>query len=198
MFERFADPALVLMARHLDEGPAARELGALRRPLQQAGGVRGGAADAETWFAVATRRIEDWRLIEDAATSALVAVCGERLAEARAERAAGDGLPPATPASPPLAGGLPPQLERALLDQVQTQARRLQAMGDELAAARGALAERKRIERAKGCLIQQAGFGEEEAHRWLQSRAMSSHQRLVDVAEALLAGELPLPPAASG
>ena len=48
------------------------------------------------------------------------------------------------------ADGLGPQLGRSLLDVLQAQARRLQAMSDELNAVRGALNERKVIERIQG------------------------------------------------
>ena len=55
------------------------------------------------------------------------------------------------------------------------------------AAAQMQLADRKRIERAKGILMQQKNMSEEEAYRALRKLAMDRGMRLTAVAENLLA-----------
>ena len=70
---------------------------------------------------------------------------------------------------------------------VQEQARRLQAMGDELETTRAALHERKLIERAKGLLMAHRHLNEEEAYRALRQMAMNQKRRVADVAQAVLA-----------
>lgn len=56
----------------------------------------------------------------------------------------------------------------------------------ELQRTRAALAERKVIERAKGVLMRELSFPEDEAYRVLQKRSMDTGQRLVDVAQAVI------------
>jgi hypothetical protein len=138
--------------------------------------------------------------VEAVLADGLLALCRRRIAEAEAELAARrawlSGAAPvpagaffdATP-SPDAAAALPigPQLERSVLDMVQEQARRLQAMGDELAAARATLSERKVVERAKGLLMAHRRLSEAEAHKMLRDTAMNQNRRLVDVAESVLA-----------
>ena len=61
---------------------------------------------------------------------------------------------------------------RALTDQTQTLSDRLEA--------------RKIIDRAKGVLIAEAGLGEEDAFRFLQTSAMSGRRTMADVARAVI------------
>ncbi|GAP36769.1 nitrate- and nitrite sensing domain-containing protein [Piscinibacter sakaiensis] len=178
----FAEPMLCTMWQHLQAGEASRAVEQLRAGLRAEGPVRDGAAGGEHWFAATTRRIDAMRLVEDAATSALVALCEARLAEVREA--------PATPQAAPAPQGAPdllgPHLGRSLMDLVQEQACRLQRMSDELASAQGALRERKLVERAKGLLMERRGLGEEAAYRLLRQTAMQRHRRLGEVAEAVL------------
>jgi AmiR/NasT family two-component response regulator len=135
------------------------------------------------------------RGVEDAATSALVALCETRLAQAQAE------LPALAEAAAPAGAvalmfspdhgvldttGLGPQLGRSLLDLLQAQAQRLQTMGDELLAAQTSLRERKLVERAKGLLMDRRGLGEEAAYKLLRQTAMQQNRRLGEVAESVL------------
>ena len=87
------------------------------------------------------------------------------------------------------AGGevLGPRLGRSIVDLLHAQSRRLQAVGEELDAARAALEERKLIERAKGLLMSCRGLSEDEAYRVLRQTAMSQGRRLAEVAAATLA-----------
>jgi hypothetical protein len=92
---------------------------------------------------------------------------------------------------------LRPQLERSVLDMVQEQSQRLQAMSDELETVRASLNERKVVERAKGLLMAHRRLSEDEAHKMLRQTAMNQKRRLVDVAESMLAmaDYLPMPDA---
>jgi hypothetical protein len=89
-------------------------------------------------------------------------------------------------AEPPPAQAYGPQLERSILDLVQDQARRLQAVSDELETVRASLNERRLVERAKGLLMAHRNLREDEAHKTLRQMAMNQNRRIVDVAEALL------------
>jgi response regulator NasT len=51
------------------------------------------------------------------------------------------------------------------------------------------LAARKVVERAKGVLMRREGMGEEEAYRWIQSRARTERRSMRDVAEEVMAEE---------
>jgi hypothetical protein len=200
-FQEFAQPALQVMWGHLQAGRQTADVESLRQLLRQPGAARGTTDAGDRWFAATTCRIDAMRLIEDAATSALVALCDARLTQARAELQL-----PAAPvdAGPDGAGqvgaallfapglepldhaGLGPQLGRTLLDLVQAQALRLQTMGDELLAAQASLRERKLVERAKGLLMESRGLSEEAAYRALRQTAMQQNRRLGEVAESVL------------
>jgi len=200
IFQEFAEPTLQAMWRHLQAGRETADVESLRQMLRLPCAARGTTDAGDRWFAATTRRIDAMRLIEDGATSALVALCDTRLAQARAELALPAGSDE-TPYAPDTAGGallfspgiepvdpagLGPQLGRSLLDRVQAQAQRLQAMGDELLAAQAALRERKLVERAKGLLMDRRGLGEEAAYRLLRQTAMQQNRRLGEVAESVL------------
>lgn len=62
-----------------------------------------------------------------------------------------------------------------------------QSLRAEAAELRQTLADRKIIERAKGIAMKRLGFGEEEAFRHLQRLAKNKRQKLVEIAESILA-----------
>ena len=62
----------------------------------------------------------------------------------------------------------------------------LQSLREELAEAQMQLADRKRIERAKGILMQQKNMSEEEAYRALRKLAMDRNLKLAEIAEQLI------------
>ncbi len=62
----------------------------------------------------------------------------------------------------------------------------LQSLRGELAEAQTQLADRKRIERAKGILMQHRNLSEEEAYRALRKLAMDRNLKLAEVAEQLI------------
>lgn len=175
---------------------------------------------SQTWFDCCSRRIDAMQSVEERLAADLRRICEQKTSQARAELEAHDALlaklarEPGAPAAaffdeqpaadapghPQTAGTATPygrQLERSILEMVQEQSHRLQAMSDELDTVRAALNERKLVERAKGLLMAHRRLSEEEAHKMLRQTAMSQNRRLVDVAESVLsmAEYLPREPA---
>lgn len=64
--------------------------------------------------------------------------------------------------------------------------REYQAMRDELERVKSSLEDRKIIDKAKGKIMEQTGCSEDDAYQRLRKSAMSSNQRLVDVARQLI------------
>lgn len=83
--------------------------------------------------------------------------------------------------------GLSPRRVRAVVDVAIARFRAHQALREELAEAKGALEERKVIERAKGLLMRARGMDEEAAYRAMRRMAMDQGQRLIDVARGVVA-----------
>jgi len=150
---------------------------------------------SQPWFDTCTRRIDTMQTVEEQLADELRLLCERKIAQARAElrdqqvfldklssegKSAGAGAP--APAGTPYG----PHLERSILEMVQEQSRRLQAMSDELETVRASLNERKVVERAKGLLMATRKLSEEEAHKMLRQTAMNQNRRLVDVAETVL------------
>lgn len=175
---------------------------------------------SQTWFDCCTRRIDAMRSIEERLAGNLREVCHEKTACARKDLEAHEALlakvsdatleasaaffergatSDATVQAQALAGPAPygRQLERSILDMVQEQSHRLQAMSDELQTVRSALNERKLVERAKGLLMAHRRISEQEAHKMLRQTAMNQNRRLIDVAESVLAMAEYLPKDAS-
>ena len=57
---------------------------------------------------------------------------------------------------------------------------------DELKEAKNELSERKQVDRAKGILMADHGFSEEEAYKRMRSMAMSKGKRIAEIAEAII------------
>ena len=212
VFSEFAGPALE--AQWLANLPPAHtaELERMRRIACAApAGVPLDPELSGPWFDCCTRRIDAMQTVETRLAADLRLLCGMKSATVRDEMAAHTALLTQIASQPPLpaaaaffdaaplapvavAGGVPAptalygrQLERAILDLVQDQSRRLQMMRDELDTVRGALNERKLVERAKGLLMAHRKLSEEDAHKMLRQTAMNQNRRLVDVAESVLA-----------
>lgn len=76
---------------------------------------------------------------------------------------------------------------KPIVDVAIARFREFQALRDELQKTKATLNERKLIDRAKGLLMRERGLAEDEAYAALRKLAMDRQQRLVDVAENLLA-----------
>nr|WP_255429498.1 nitrate regulatory protein [Ramlibacter albus] len=188
-FADFSDPQVLRVHQASRSVAVLEELDKLRG-IARAGGV----LDTELtqhWYETASQRIDAMKVVEDFLTAHLRSLCESRIAQARTElhdqRAQLHELAARAP-QPDAAGTTPygPQLERSILAMVQEQARRLQAMGDELESVRATLNERKVVERAKGLLMAHRGLSEDEAYKALRQMAMNQNKRLVDVANAVL------------
>lgn len=163
-------------------------------------GQRVDAGLAELWFDLCTARIDAMRDVESLLASALAQQCERRIADTRqelddrrlllaryAEHASGQA--PSMVFSvqrrlvdTPAPDGVGSELERSILDMMREQTLRLQRSDDALHSMRGALDEKKRIDRAKLLLISHYGLSEQAAHERLQRAAMDGGLSLSDVA----------------
>ena len=208
VFREFASPATEAMWRDHEQASSLAELERYRRILcTRPSGTPLDTALGETWFACCSQRIDEMRAIEDQLTQELLAVCDTKLAAARLELSELETLQAALSESNSSQGAdcqrffdndneqwahaphqpLQSQLDRSILELVQAQSLRLQAMNAELDTVRASLSERKLIERAKGLLMAHRKLSEEAAHKMMRQMAMNQNRRLVDVAEAVLA-----------
>ncbi|MFY0480295.1 nitrate- and nitrite sensing domain-containing protein [Achromobacter marplatensis] len=159
---------------------------------------------AELWFDLYTARIDAMREVESLLAQALAQQCARRIAETRQElddrrlllsRYAdhASGRAPSMLYSvqsrivdTPPADGVGSELERSILDMMREQTLRMQQTDDALNTVRGALDEKKRIDRAKLLLISQYGLTEQAAHERLQRAAMDGGLSLSDVARQVI------------
>lgn len=75
---------------------------------------------------------------------------------------------------------------KPIMDVAIARFREFQALRKELDAAKSSLAERKDIERAKGLLMKQRGWSEDEAYQALRKLAMDRNLRLAEVARNVI------------
>jgi hypothetical protein len=198
VFNDFSPPSL----RQLwQDGQDAVTLAELERLRRIACSAAAGALDpnlSQSWFDCCTRRIDAMKTVEDQLAADLLLLCDQKIAQARTElhdhqmilaalTSEGGPATGSTERLNPAVMPYGPHLDRSILELVQDQASRLQAMSDELETARASLNERKVVERAKGLLMAHRKLSEEEAYKMLRQTAMSQNRRLTDVAEAVLA-----------
>ncbi|MDP2786207.1 MAG: ANTAR domain-containing protein [Sulfurimicrobium sp.] len=82
--------------------------------------------------------------------------------------------------------GLKSERLRPIMDVAIARFNEFQAMRVDLEKAENQLAERKDVERAKGFLMKQRGWSEEEAYQALRKTAMDRGVRLAEVARQLI------------
>lgn len=210
VFTEFCDPGSLaawqqaLAAPHTGEVERLRRI-ACTRQVPDADGVE----LAKIWFEQTTLRIDAMKRVEEGLEAHLQQLCESRIERVGSElAAAGDDdallAGGAMDEAASLAGFFDastaartpghmletavdsPSVGRSVMDLVHQQSRRLQAMEDELQAARKALAERKLIERAKALIMKHRGLSEDAAHRFLRQTAMNQNRRLAEVAEAVV------------
>ncbi|AMM23359.1 nitrate regulatory protein [Variovorax sp. PAMC 28711] len=206
VFTDFSTPPLLALWQHNQSDATLAELERLRRIGALPVGQTLDPALSQPWFDCCTRRIDAMKTVEEHLAAELRAGCGRKTGQARDEllkyqqildtlEQQSDG---AVAASDDLffdeavSGDAPDapygrHLERSVLEMVQQQSRRLQAMSEELETVRASLNERKVVERAKGLLMAHRRMTEEEAHKMLRQTAMNQNRRLIDVAESVLA-----------
>lgn len=207
-FASFCDEGLAARWQEAQQAMPMAEIERLRRKLMHLQGHLD-AALADDWFACCSRRMDDIHRIEGQLATRLQQACERQVARKQLEledhQATLAALPPdmAPPAAlslfvtglegvpgsdDELAGGaMGPRLARAIVEALQAQSRHLQAVSDELAAARASLDERKLVERAKGLLMTHQGLDEGAAYQLLRQQAMNRNCRLAEVAQAVLA-----------
>lgn len=195
VFVDFAEAGPLALWQACNDGRPLAELERLRRIGCTA--PEDGLLDPEAsqgWFDSCSARIDAMQAVEARLATDLLARCRSKIAQARQDLRSQRSLLAALAGPAPAPGGFTaapqsygPHLERSVLEMMQEQSRRLQAMNDELTTVRASLNERKLVERAKGLLMAHRQLSEEEAHKMLRQTAMSQNRRLVDVAEAVLA-----------
>jgi response regulator NasT len=85
-----------------------------------------------------------------------------------------------------IVAGLAPERLQPILNVALARFEADAALRAELDAARGKLADRKRIEKAKGVLMESRGLSEEAAYREMRKMAMDRKLRLIEVADRLI------------
>lgn len=204
-FQSFVDPSLLAAWRDREGCARHDAFRRMRSVLNRTadGGILN-VAHSGRWFDACTARIDAMRMFEEEMTEALRTLCERRRGIVVSELSALEVLGP-EPAdraalSDPMdflderrtargareTPALGPLLGASVLELVEAQTDRLQAMTAELDAVRTSLNERKLIERAKGLLMARRGIDEAAAHALLQHAAMQGRQRLVDVATGVL------------
>ncbi|WP_313697224.1 nitrate- and nitrite sensing domain-containing protein [Achromobacter sp.] len=160
---------------------------------------------AELWFDLCTARIDAMRHVETQLAQELAQQCARRIADTRQElddrrlllsryTDHASGRAPSMVFSVqsrildvPPEDGVGSELERSILDMMREQTLRMQHADDALTSVRGALDDRKRIDRAKLLLISRYGLTEQAAHERLQRAAMDGGLSLADVARQIIA-----------
>ncbi len=157
---------------------------------------------SQAWFDCCTDRMDAMHQVEAQLAASLLDLCKRKIDEAAALLSTDRTLldqredPPAfdffgdytgeqSAARPLQTYGR--HVERSVLELVQEQSQRMQAMRDELDKVRASLNERKVVERAKGLLMAHRNLTESDAHKMLRQTAMSQNRKLVEVAESVLA-----------
>ena len=218
VFKEFASDELATLWATADQDTVAAraELERMRRVLcTAADGSPLDANQSQPWFDCCSLRMDRMKTVEDRLADSLQRLCEHKTQAALTELLAFEGIHPVAvqpddalsffhdPVPDHVSGTSPAQaygvqLDRSILDLVQDQARRLQAVSDELDTVRASLNERKLVERAKGLLMAHRNLSEAEAHKTLRQMAMNQNRRLVDVAEAVLAMADVLPDRSGG
>ena len=109
-----------------------------------------------------------------------VAMFVDRAREGDVERAIEAGV------SAYVVDGLRPSRVRPVVDAAITRYRAFARLRSELDQTRGALADRRDVDRAKALLMSRRGMDEETAYRVLRDRAMSERRRIGEVARDLI------------
>ena len=76
---------------------------------------------------------------------------------------------------------------RPILDAAIARFDQYRSLEQELDRTRSQLAERKKIEQAKGIVMRERGIGEDEAYRLMRKTAMNQNRRMVDIADSIIA-----------
>ncbi|PWW10881.1 nitrate regulatory protein [Mangrovibacter plantisponsor] len=197
-FAGFADTGI--LATWLQQEGKSSEFERLRRLACT--GAPGEEDTVLNWFALASQRLDLMKIVEDKLINKVMHLCQQSLLRVQSSNTddpqtlAGVIVPAEKPVAAYFAAtphneadedtGLPPQLNRSLLNLIQHQAHRLKTLDNELAGLRATLMERKTIEQAKALLMQYQGLTEEQAWHLLRKTAMNQNKKVVEIAQAML------------
>lgn len=200
IFADFADATHVAAFQAILAGHDSVEIDRMRQlALADSRGDTGGAS-AGAWYEHTTQRIDAMKLIEERMAADLTRLCAIKVSESidavTATAPVAMLVMDVDPAANQLGldggvglytldAGLPKPM-RSLLDVIQAQSRRIDAVSSELESARVALAERKVIEQAKGLLMKSRRLSEKEAYALIRETAMNQNRRLIEVAESIV------------
>jgi AmiR/NasT family two-component response regulator len=212
IFTEFAEPPHVAAFLELGSSPDSAQFKHMRSAaLEQQPSDGAPAVTADAWYDVTTRRIDALRGIEANIAANLERLCALKLAEVEAGAEQIDAIDRSAMAVPStvamlvadvdpavnslgMAGGIElygmndglPKPMRSILDVVEAQSRRIDDINSQLESARGALTDRKTIDRAKGILMRSRRLSEKDAYTLLRQTAMSQNKRIIEIAEAIL------------
>lgn len=85
-----------------------------------------------------------------------------------------------------IVAGLGTERVKPVLDVAMARFRHEERLRQELADAKGALSERKLVDRAKGLLMKRHGVSEDEAYARLRKQAMDKNLKMAEVAQRLI------------
>lgn len=85
-----------------------------------------------------------------------------------------------------IVGGLKKERVTSILDLCISRFNAFARLQAELDTAKGALEERKVIDRAKGILMKAKGLGEEQAYALMRKTAMNENKKIVEIAQSVL------------
>lgn len=179
VFLEFADPACLADFLDLTQGADTIELHRMRHAVTGAGSADTPDVAADAWYAVATRRIDRMKVIENQLTANLQTLCTRKLADDAPK-------PIELPVGDVRHDGSGVFGVRSMLDVVKAQSQRIDAISSQLESARAALAERKIVERAKGILTRSRRLSEQDAYTLIRETAMKQNRRIADVSEAIV------------
>ena len=74
----------------------------------------------------------------------------------------------------------------------------MKALDDQVKTLEESLEVRKAVDRAKGILMDELGWKENDAFTWIRSHAMHERLRMLDVANQVIAGDLRPAPGSVG
>ena len=66
----------------------------------------------------------------------------------------------------------------------------MKALDEQVKSLEESLEVRKAVDRAKGILMDELGWGERESFSWIQKRAMNDRVKMVEIAERIIDGDL--------
>lgn len=207
-FAEFASPQAIALWQLQLASQSTAQLGRLRALASRAHhDARVDAGLSELWFEITTQRIDAMKTLEAQLAHDLLDACQRSIQDARTDlenhrmllgrlASLGDSADTEQPRlftiqandlGSALGDTLAPQVGRSVLDLLHAQTQRLAGVNEELEHARQALSDRKVVERAKKQLMDRHQLSEPQAYARLRQTAMERGQKLVEIAQQVVA-----------